>query len=592
MSNNIGKLISSFVIFYIVAFLLFYVYQLVFPGGDIFLLGDFTQSYDFYVSLQRFINFIPTVQVSAIAIVFSWFFSGISKPARGETKDSFFHVLRTVLVVSILLTCVTMCIQEIFLPRFQWKTDAMTRLSRDYLNYKNEAKTALEKKDLVTADRAAKDALLISDTDSEFVEFTDRIQRQLMAERSKVREVKTVEITETARGKAVVSAEELLVKAKKLFSDEKYFETHYYATTALNGIAPNSETRKECQTIIDDSWKMLNRVNFSLADNSAEIFAEKRRGFVALEERDFVGAYYIFKKLQETLPLDPDVNRMLQRSEEGLRRNYFFTDEITRVSASKLIRNVYFSAKKKNGNSVLVKIGGITAVDNNSGSVVSFMQDVSIIEYNRTGEPILSFDADHAKLVSQNFANSDTALPRLLLNSIDREREGVTTSPVFHIKPENFPEKSFYEFPISFKNLDMIDTAFMGPQAMSLPDLIRFVLGDEYYGYSFEIYFANLLERIYMPFFLVFMSLVAAIIGWRYRSAEEIVSIKFTWIFFIPLIILMMYFFLSILQYFFHVMIYIVIGVFSRIAFIVILVILFLLINGATVRFASVFKKK
>ena len=591
MNKNIGKLISSFILFYIVAFLLLYVYRLLFPEGDIFLLDEFTKSYDFYVTLQQFLKFIPTIQISAITIIFSWLFSVICEKSGLGARDGIFSVLRQVLIISILLTCITMCIQEIFLPQFQWKTDTMTRLSHDFLNYKNEAKEAFRKNDLAIADRAARDAMIISPTDNEILELSDKIQNKIMEEKRKIPETKTLNVATTTPSRENVSYEVFFIKAKKLFSEEKYFEAHHYATMAINGFPESNKSHKECQTIIEDSWKMLNRFNFSLADNSAEIFAEKRRGFVALEKGNFVDSYYIFKNLQKTLPLDPDVNRMLHRTEAGLRQNYFFTDEVNRVTSARIIGNVYFSTKKSNGNSVLVKIGGITGMNDTSGSVISFLQDVSIIEFTGSGQPILSFEVERAKLVSLNPAKPDDSLPRLLINSIDPEVEGLGTSPVFHIKPDNFAKNSFYEFPISFKDLDMIDTAFMGPDAMSLPDLIRFVMGDNYYGYSFEIYFANLIERICMPFFMVFMSLIAAIVAWKYRVKEVLASIKTTWIFFIPVIIMLMHCFLGVFLYIFHVLIYITIGIFSKVAFFIILAILFVLISIATVRFTAVCRK-
>jgi lipopolysaccharide export LptBFGC system permease protein LptF len=85
-----------------------------------------------------------------------------------------------------------------------------------------------------------------------------------------------------------------------------------------------------------------------------------------------------------------------------------------------------------------------------------------------------------------------------------------------------------------WKDFNLIVTANRGPESMSLLDLFAFVGKAEQYGFSRDLYLAEMIERLSEPFLMLIMSVLALILGWKFKLGQHTLF-KAWWVLIVPL---------------------------------------------------------
>ncbi|MGL4987067.1 MAG: hypothetical protein ACRC5H_08035, partial [Treponemataceae bacterium] len=438
-----------FPLYYFIAFIIIAAISFFYQTPSVtIIIEDFALSHKILNILKKYCSLISTLQVAGILIFFSWYFFDLTKIVK-ETESFLFDLLKYVLIVTLILLSITITVEEIALPLLEQKIEDQKTASSDFIDYLALAKKSLNEKDFHWTDIYAKKAFQISPSSQESF-LLNRLAELKKTEVQKTQEPEIIPQKEPVLEK-IESIEVLLQKAETLLTDKKFFEAHYYATLVQEIEKRSNKENTDAQRIAQQAWNMLTNMRTSLSDTSEDVFKKKKAGFTALNNESYLESYYIFKDLEKAVPFDPDVKYFLIRAEEEVKKRYFFIDETYNLGTVEAYRNIYFSIKNPDKSTDIIRILGISQIEE-AGNLVLYLRGLSFISYSEENELLRAFEARHAKIIIMNTNDlnedsfksitnqvafsSNQRVPYLILNAVDREDPKITLNP-YYIFPSN-----------------------------------------------------------------------------------------------------------------------------------------------------------
>jgi hypothetical protein len=305
------KTILALIIAYCIDYIFFTVVSiLTFPQDT--LLSIYFWEWVFDNSLNQLINTLPAVHVTAIVVLFSFFF---------RLSGASFLLIRNLIIVFLLSTLLYTVLAEIVQPGFyrrEEKRAALTELARDF---EQTAQQRYKNDDFREAKRFLDYYLQIDSTSAEMNELKASVEEQLQDEIRQQQEQKS--------GQPVVNREytpeEMVTLARNYYESEDFYSAHYYATLAYQ----INNALEEAQQVAESAWeKIQERGNNKRTREETLLYNRKQSGYTELLHGDPVKAYYIFKSLARDYPRDPDVQKYLSESRKKLQNVAFFRKEI------------------------------------------------------------------------------------------------------------------------------------------------------------------------------------------------------------------------------------------------------------------------
>ncbi len=400
------------------------------------------------------------------------------------------------------------------------------------------------------------------------------------------------------------SAKELLQKAEDAVAAKEWFNAHYWSTLAIEACNEDDTNVDIAYAISEESWNELKKPEEFEDLEEYRIYREKQSGYIALNQGDYLKAYYILYGLQKKIPgLDPDVERYLALAKEAVENDYFFIDEADNMDILANGTDVYFSLVNPDGSKNVFYIKGI--MDSRiSGSDIRYLKDMTIVAYSSSGRFLRSVYVPLAKAISRNtdvFGQDDKAslgisknwdsVPFIKMMAVDRDTQGIVSVPQFSDVETGLPDdlktyaglvdsgktvlssgllpvylsdlKNTIILPMSYSDFAVIDGASSGIETMSLLSLMHFIPSASKYGYAAETFSQVLLTRALYAILLLILFVIAAAVGWNYRIEDSNVMFKASWIYLILLYSAVMFLFVEVFQYIFKVINYVVVGFFG-----------------------------
>ena len=524
----------------------------------------------FITGIVLFIGFLPSICATGGFIGFSWGFSATKVGILERFSKKMLKNLKDVMIIACFSVLICFLSSEVLKPILENKQTLIQNNARNYQEFLYHAKQYNKEGNFDLANFYVNEALKI------FPKSTDALNLQKIIEYSSVSAQTPEEYSVSDEiAKYVANLEEkretptdeinfLLAKSKEYFNAQDYFNAHYYAIQAQYLAEKGSLNYQAAMDLATDAWNMISTTENKYDKEMAEIYAEKKRGYIALIEEDFIKAYYIFAELEQKGFAETDLLFYKDVAEQGLINSAFFIDETESLRSFESSKDIYFTITGNDGSKDVIFIQGITILED-AGQFLQYFRDFYMYSYDKNGKFIKSIYTPYAKMtalpvssLNGNFSNPDINpkgyVPYVLLKSIDRKSSSTTVLPSYkfanNVKKKDAKNSLVLEIP--YEDFNLIRQASKGQESMPLAALFSFAERADKYGYSAAIYYCSLAKRITYPLFLLSFFIFLAAFGWNYRLMPGR-PFAFRWIFLFPVINFILLCILKILEHFINI---------------------------------------
>lgn len=542
------------------------------------------------VGFLVFIEYMPAFLTSGILVGYALAFS---KSGEQVNRWSALHIqwLRGAFILTTVLLSAYVVLSEGVRPFLNRQQEHSITLTEDYYSSIGMTRDLLAAGNLSEALVRADTAVKIWKTSADAISVRERILYE-MAERSGGLDRPEQDAHSqdgyvlNPEGLTVLSALDL-ASAAGIKND--YYAEHYYAMLAWR-LAPLTDPNRE--TALRRAANAWNRITegsatlLSAAD--AELYRMKRDGYQALENGDYLRAYYLFNGLIEAENAsgenkkDPDLPRFLSVARSGLLETSFFMDETASMSSFEAARRVFFVIRNADGTSDALYLRGITYT-RAGGNDLAYLRDVEIARFDASHTLRYQISVPYVKMFP--YAGSDgSKYPELILRAVHRSREGeaVGATVVQGVLPEN--ERNVMVLDMPYDDFSILVAANSGFASMSLGDLLRISDRASRYGFSEALIQREIITRLADPFLILIVSIIVLTLGWKYRLAAN-VWFKAWWILVLPLLPVILMVLVSLVRYLSGLWIFVAASLFPGFALVLTLGILSALFLAASLYF-------
>lgn len=354
-------------------------------------------------------------------------------------------------------------------------------------------------------------------------------------------------------GSSALTVREALDMAEGAEKNLDFYSAHYFAMLAYN-LAPDTEPLKsKAMSIASNAWNYISTgIDALKAADEILLYKTKLSGYEAIQNKDYLKAYYIFLTLHEKeirTPdgrIDPDVDRFLDVSRKGVLDSYFFIDETLNVRLFETARDIFFVIKDLDGSFSSIFIRGVSYTKA-SGKDMMYLRGFEYARFDQNKKIEYQIYVPYGKMFPYT---TDKGLknPEIFLRSVNRTIEGADILPVVISGKVPEIEKSILRLNMSFSDFNLIVAANNGAASLSLIELIKFCDLAEKYGFSRTQYQIEMIDRLADPFLMLIVSIYALILGWKYRLGKNVLF-KAWWILVVPLFPIISLFLIETIRY-------------------------------------------
>ena len=518
-------------------------------------------------ALCSLFEFLPSILLTAFLLACSISFSATGDSAKTRFSAEIAKTFRKLLIAALVISFVASIGTLVLLPFEKSKKVIMQEIPGLLAEYKSMVNIYRLQKNPAAAIQYIKRAVFLAPNNQELKTLERQVEAELKEIEAQKRDERNKSYAETdfnSGGKSFFAVEEgkmspqqMLKKAEELFSDKDFFGAHYLSIQAERLFSPDDAQLERAKELAKSAWAKLQAAQREELTAGNIFFAKKMQGYIQLTSGNFEEAYYIFHDLSQEdarKARDPDVVRYLTEARERLLENYFFIDETYDVSRFESAKNVQFSVHKKNGESDVFLIRGVTDVEGTGGSL-RYLRGLTICSFDQFGKFKYKMTTPYAKMKAVSVRNlpaeiqgqlaldsAAKSIPYLQLRSVDRSSREHKNEPIYTFKDQSHGEGENQIFvPIPYQDFTLIARASQGNGNLNPFNLNRLARKAPDYGYSSEVFSVESLDRIFYPFMLLIIMIFVATIAWNYRLSEGAIF-KFKWIFILPSLNVVFYF--------------------------------------------------
>ena len=511
-------------------------------------------SYRFFFGLKTFIHILPAILGTGLLVGWSVGFGANQSGSKVRFSNAMLGRYKKVLILSLVSVFILTISTEVFEPALNKKLNYYKDRLELMGEYKRVAAKLFAQGDAELDFEYAKLANEIDPTNED-------VQKLMIA--SELAANKTQDVPKVSVSKKIKKIEKfqnrilpeepysvfkLLITAQKCLDKEDWFGAHYYAQMAIDASSPKDINVPALKDISAVAWNHISQAQAEKITEEQKIYAKKVEGYSALISGDFLKAYYIFRTLSlksKALSVDPDVVRYLNIANEKLEEEYFFIDETFNLQGFETVNNVHFSIRNNDGTTSVYFIKGVTPVAE-SASLVQYLRGLSIFVIDYDGKYKLGKYVPYAKMssLSTDFFDEESKkiigitdsikeIPYIMVNSVDRNKEGVIHKPIRKGGYGRYFEENFVLLPIPYEDFDLVKQASADLDSMNIISLFKFLNKATFFGYSQEVVCQTLLDRILYPLFVLVLLIFIAYTAWNGRLLEDNLF-KFKWVLVFP----------------------------------------------------------
>ncbi len=524
------------------------------------LIAPFVSGYRFRAAVLLFITYIPALLISGLLLGYALAFSKNASDSIDRWSEQLLSYLKGAFLICIISISIYIILSEGTTPIMQAKQEQAVIRTKDYADLMSVAQDSAERGLPNEAEFQVSMALQIWPKSEEASKLLNAVQLDLSEiSGGSLSPEKNTSAEEPSQALSHPSGLTVLQALDKALEAEKagdFYNEHYFAMLAYS-MAPGTDPNKiEALRLAKTAWNQITEGTDQLkAEGDKELYRNKQEGYEAIQNNDFLKAYYIFLSLQEEQArsvnrlADPDVERFLEVSRLGVLDSFFFIDETLHMKLFETARDVFFVIKGSDGFTNSVFIRGLTYT-RSSGRDMAYLRDFEYARFDRDNKLRYQISVPYVKMFPYTAQDGRTE-PELLLKSVNRKIKGADIIPVVIAGEVPEMQKNILQLDLPYADFNLIVTANKGPAAMSLIDLFLFTDKAEKYGFSRTVYLSELIGRLSDPFLMLIVSIYVLILGWRYRLGKNVLF-KAWWLLTIPLFPMFSLFLIETVTYFSH----------------------------------------
>ncbi|MDR0598173.1 MAG: hypothetical protein LBG14_06675 [Treponema sp.] len=333
-----------------------------------------------------------------------------------------------------------------------------------------------------------------------------------------------------AQRKPVRDAREALSLARAALAEERSYDAHWLASLALRLAREGSMEAREAVRVASLAWNAVSSLEPGIREaRSYSLYQLKRQGYEAMIAREWIRSYYIFRELSEQTPDDPDVANFLAMSREGAAGVAFFIDELEGTIGQNLTNPVFSiplaPSARTLGESALSgesSFGGRAVLRAESLLTYpdySYAIGLDLIAFDGNNAPLYEARAQYAKFVPMTVRGKDRLV--ILLRALDRYDETVRWEPVWEGPGRPDLGDAQIALDASYEHFLRLSKTRLRADGLFWGDLLTMGRDSGNYGYLPQVFQAEIIRRVAQPMVLLPLSILAILIGWRFRAAAK-----------------------------------------------------------------------
>jgi hypothetical protein len=494
------------------------IFRFIIPGSEAPILL-YSRKWRLVKGLLEFYSLYPALSFSALMIPFGIY-------SYEENYQSFSEVFFKRLMVSVIIAISAAVIYGIII----FFALPMAKNSEENMRFRGElyqlAKTNVQERRNAGEWLEASQFLSICDriwpNSSELAEIRVEIEINLdrlhslenidryLARTSLTREWRGADISALPGSTQPVNSTQAVSLARAAFDERRFFDAHWLATLGERLSESGSAEAARASRLASEAWNMI----ASLAPNLIEqrlyaIYNLKLSGYQAMNSGEWIRAYYIFLELITLTPDDPDAVNFLAASERGALETAFFIDEME-YSLGEILTGAVFSLPDQNGRAV-VRFSSLTTFND-----IAYGMEFEYMSFDEYSRPVASVRSRYAKLLP--FVLNDKPQILVLTHALDRFDESKNYDSEWFVGNKT-PGGIFLN--ISYEDLLLVSNVRRGLPNLQVVELFTGSRKLDNFGYIYQIFQAEILNRLGMVLFFLPMAIFIIIFSWRYRVQKR-----------------------------------------------------------------------
>lgn len=504
------------------------------------LLPPFVLAYRLRSIVLLFLEYLPSVYLSGLLVGFTLSFSKQSGENVGRWSGKLLSLLTSSFVIMLCVIAVYVVFAEGLAPVSRSRMDAAVSRSEDYHEYIRISRELLENDEPRRAEQRIQNALVIWKDGPEALQILDKCRYRAAEKYGPGAVVEADPLLDPLvptefHGMTVRSALDI---AEKAAADHDYFDTHYYAMLAYRLSRPDDPHRDFSLRMASDAWNQIIQGTDQIeSQDDAALYSAKRTAYNAIQQGDYLTAYYEFLDLhtadiaRSDRKRDPDIERFLELSRKGVLETFFFLDETTQLRSFEAARDVFFVIKRPDGGTDAIHAAGVVYTRSGGRDVV-YLRDFELVRHSQYHQLEYHIRVPYVKMFAYA-SDGKNARAELLLHSVDRNSGRQRQGPEVVAGTPREQDLSVLLLDMPYRDFSLVVAANRGSSSMNMVELGRFYDRAERYGFDPRVFLREVISRLSEPFLLLILSVAALIAGWKYRMKPGILF-KAWWILMVP----------------------------------------------------------
>jgi len=339
---------------------------------------------------------------------------------------------------------------------------------------------------------------------------SEELEEKNLARNALIRDRRDGENSALSEGQQTLNATQAIAKGYESFNEKKYFEAHWLATLGRRLADRGSPEEAAAARLASEAWNMIS----SLAPNNMEerfyeLYNLKLSGYQAMNAGEYIRAYYIFQELLAVTPDDLDALNFIATSEKGVKESAFFIDEME-VSLGEILTGAVFSLPVGDGRAAL-RFSSLTTSDD-----VSYGMGFEYMSFDINSRPLASVKSRYAKLLPVILDEKPKVL--VLMHALDRANKDKYYDGEWLIGDKTV---GGIFLDISYEDLMLLSYVRRGLPNLQIDELYLASAKFDSAGYVYQIFQAEILNRLSSILFFLPMAVFVIVLGWRYRIKSK-----------------------------------------------------------------------
>lgn len=498
--DNVGKRVLVVILaVYALAFLGFAGYSY-YQFGHQDILPVFQLNWIASNSVILFLRTLIPIHCFAVLLSYSLFVNPMELRASTGTTASFLALLRTPVILFLILTLLYTVAVGVFLPRTVDARERARYQSQTAREFKALGSAALDQKRYEDAVTHLNRYLEINPEDTQAAGMLEAARNHVRTDSGRQEVAEQKQFTPAAEMQDL-DLDQLLGKSRTAFENEDFFSAHYYATLALD-LDRNSRQARELAA------RALERISSqdlsNLEAQKKTIYEQKRRGYLALFRDDKpLDAYYIFEKLHEQYPRDPDVMQYYPQVLDAVRQVSFFIGDATQAESLPGEHNVIFINHRRGADREFIYFNKLVRSPDGT-----FGFGVEAISFTTGSDITYHLTAPYAKLIDD----------QINMQAIDRTDSGKRVMPTYLTGSRPADIRHLLSLDVDPVDLPVVSKGAGDLKQAGIAELWRMTQIFPDHGLKAEPIYLEMGMRLLLPFSFVILSFFSLAIGWRWRS--------------------------------------------------------------------------